>query len=54
MNTGSMCFLGFLSIKCLGFHLDEKGLSTIPIKVNMSIPETKKQLRSFLRTLILS
>ncbi|XP_037803935.1 uncharacterized protein LOC119598356 [Penaeus monodon] len=51
----SKCFIAFPNIKYLGFNLGEKGLSTLPDKVNaiknMPIPETKKQLRSFLVTL---
>ncbi|XP_063586494.1 uncharacterized protein LOC134763893 [Penaeus indicus] len=51
----SKCFLAFPNIKYLGFNLGEKGLSTLPDKVeaikNMPMPETKKQLLSFLGTL---
>ncbi|XP_037774647.1 uncharacterized protein LOC119571392 [Penaeus monodon] len=51
----SKCYFAYPSIKYLGFNLSDKGLSTLPDKVsaikNMPLPETKKQLRSFLGTL---
>ncbi|XP_037781090.1 uncharacterized protein LOC119577581 [Penaeus monodon] len=51
----SKCYFAYPSIKYLGFNLSDKGLSTLPDKVsaikNMLLPETKKQLRSFLGTL---
>ena len=50
----SKCFFAYPKIKYLGFTLSNQGISPLDDKVqaivNMPLPETKKQLRSFLGT----
>ena len=50
----SKCFLAYPTIKYLGFSLGNNSLSPLPNKikaiVDMPLPQTKKQLRSFIGT----
>ena len=51
----SKCFFGFTKIKYLGFHLGDNKIGPLDDKVkaisSMSLPQTKKELRSFLGTI---